>query len=308
LLSRFPKFRQISLSDRPFVQDALWKYQPDTSELTFTNLFIWRIHYGIVLSLYQGWLLIVFTKTPAGAVGLPPIGPPARQSAARVLLDWLKGKGQDKPYLGRVDRKLISELAGANDFLIEQIRDDYDYVYRSRDLIKLVGHKYHAKRNFINTFRNNHQLTYEELTANNVAECLDMAARWCQQRHCDEDLSLASEWEAVNEALHNFSVLKIRGGVIRLYGRVEAFALGELLNSRTLVVHVEKANPDIRGLYPVINQQFAEHNAQQLPFVNREQDLGKAQLRQAKMSYRPDHFVEKFRIRLKDLNPTEVVR
>lgn len=300
MLPRFPEFRQISMSDRLFVQNVLWKYQPVTSELTFTNLFIWRTHYGIVLSLYQNWLLIVFTKPSSDAVGLPPIGPPSRQSAARVLLDWLKGKGQDESYLERVDRKLVSELAGANDFLIEPIRNDYDYVYRSRDLIDLVGRRYHAKRNFINTFLNKHQFDYEELTADNVADCLEMAARWCQQRRCNEDLSLSSEWEAVNEALRNFGVLGIQGGIIRLYGRVEAFALGELLNSQTVVVHVEKANPEIRGLYSVINQQFVEHNAQQLPFVNREQDLGEAQLRQAKMSYHPDHFAEKFRIRLKD--------
>jgi len=63
LLPRFPEFRPINLSDRPFVQDALWKYQPDTSELTFTNLFIWRTHYGTLLSVYQEWLLIVFTMT-----------------------------------------------------------------------------------------------------------------------------------------------------------------------------------------------------------------------------------------------------
>ena len=35
-----------------------------------------------------------------------------------------------------------------------------------------------------------------------------------------------------------------------------------------------------------------------MDFVNREQDLGQAGLRTAKMSYHPHHLVEKFRIRL----------
>lgn len=300
MLPAFPEFTQISLSDRLFVQNALWKYQPDTSELTFTNLFIWRKYYGTMLSLYRDWLLIVFTKTSTGAIGLQPIGPPSRQSAVRVLLDWLKEKGQDKPYLERIDQKLVFELAGANDFLIEAVRNDYDYVYRSRDLIDLAGRRFHAKRNFINTFRNNHRFIYEDITTDNVKDCLEMAARWCQQRQCAEDLSLTSEWEAVNEALRNFSALKIQGSLIRLDSRVESFALGELLNPQTMVVHVEKANPDIRGLYAVINQQFAEHNAQEVPLINREQDVGEPQLRKAKMSYYPDHFIEKFRVCLKD--------
>lgn len=127
-----------------------------------------------------------------------------------------------------------------------------------------------------------------------------MATAWCQMRHCDEDLNLTGEWSAVNEVLQNLTSLKIKGGVIRVDGKVEAFALGELLNSQTAVVHIEKANPDIRGLYAVINQQFAEHNWQGVPFINREQDMGEPQLRQAKISYNPDHLVEKFRIQLKN--------
>ncbi len=93
--------------------------------------------------------------------------------------------------------------------------------------------------------------------------------------------------------------MKIEGGVIQLGGRVEAFTLGELLNLRTAVVHIEKANPDIRGLYSAINQQFCEHNWQNTALVNREQDLGEPTLRETKLSYQPDHLVEKFRIRLR---------
>ena len=59
------------------------------------------------------------------------------------------------------------------------------------------------------------------------------------------------------------------------------------------------ANPEIRGLYAVINQQFCEHGWQNVAFINREQDLGELSLRQAKLSYYPDHLVDKFRIRLK---------
>lgn len=164
MLAQFPQFREISLEDRDFVQDKLWKYQPETSELTFTNLFIWRTHYGTLLSQYQDWLLIVLSKTSHGAIGLSPIGPPSRQSVARLLLNWLKEKGESEPRLERADRRFISELADVDDFVVEPVRDDFDYVYRSQDLIELSGRKYHAKRNFINTFRNSYQLTYGELT------------------------------------------------------------------------------------------------------------------------------------------------
>jgi hypothetical protein len=294
----FPRFKQIDLEDRGLIQDLLWKYQPETSELTFTNLFIWRAHYGVIWSLYKDLLLLVFDRTAHGAYVLPPIGVSSRQEATRRLLHWLEEKGEDEPRIERADQRLAGELAGATDLVIGPTRDDFDYVYSCQDLVRLAGRKYHAKRNFINTFQSIHQFSYEALTQNHISACLELAAKWCQLHRCDEDLNLTGEWVAIREALTNFGALQLQGGVIRLASGIEAFALGELLNSETAVVHIEKANPAIRGLYAVINQQFCQHNWEHATFVNREQDLGLLPLRQAKLSYHPHHLVEKFRIRL----------
>ena len=62
------------------------------------------------------------------------------------------------------------------------------------------------------------------------------------------------------------------------------------------VVHVEKANPNIRGLYPMINKMFLENEFPDVDFVNREEDLGIEGLRKAKLSYYPDRFVEKYTV------------
>jgi hypothetical protein len=62
------------------------------------------------------------------------------------------------------------------------------------------------------------------------------------------------------------------------------------------VIHFEKANPEIGGLYSLINQQFCEHAWKDAQFINREQDLGEEGLRKAKSSYYPVHLEEKFRI------------
>jgi hypothetical protein len=79
---------------------------------------------------------------------------------------------------------------------------------------------------------------------------------------------------------------------------VEAFTCGELLNAATAVIHLEKANPEIGGLYAAINQQFCQQAWAGVDFINREQDLGEPGLRKAKLSYHPQRLVEKFRVRL----------
>ncbi|MDP2932485.1 MAG: phosphatidylglycerol lysyltransferase domain-containing protein [Chloroflexota bacterium] len=294
----FPAFKPIELADRDLIQDRLWAYQPETSELTFTNLFIWRIHYGAMWSLYRDWLLFVFDK-PGATYALPPIGPPSRQEVTWRLLQWLKDKGKSEPRLERADQRLVTELAGSGDFLVEPRRDHFDYVYRSQDLIELAGRKYHAKRNYINTFVKKNEFSYEAMAENHLPACVALADRWCEWHRCEEDMNLIGERSAVLESLANFGALKIKGGVIRVNGEVEAFALGEMLNSQTAVVHIEKANPEIRGLYSVINQQFPEHNWREAAFINREQDLGEPQLRETKLSYFPHHMVEKFHVRLR---------
>ena len=62
------------------------------------------------------------------------------------------------------------------------------------------------------------------------------------------------------------------------------------------LVHIEKANANIRGLYPYINQQFILNEFKDVEFVNREEDLGIEGLRKAKLSYHPIRFVEKYTV------------
>jgi uncharacterized protein len=192
----------------------------------------------------------------------------------------------------------VAEVEQADDLAIEPTREQFDYVYRSTDLIQLAGRKYHSKRNHLNKFARSYAFTYEPLRQDHVDPCLKLAENWCQWRRCEDDLNLAGEWDAIREALNHLPQLAYQGGVILMNHQVEAFALGELLNEATAVVHIEKANPEIPGMYALINQQFCEHCWSRVPFVNREQDLGEPGLRKAKLSYYPDHLLEKFRIRL----------
>ncbi|HCU37272.1 MAG TPA: hypothetical protein DGT21_18080 [Armatimonadetes bacterium] len=80
---------------------------------------------------------------------------------------------------------------------------------------------------------------------------------------------------------------------------MQAFSLGEPLNDDTVVIHIEKASPDLHGAFQVINQQFLAHAWADWEYVNREQDLGIRGLRQAKQAYQPHHMVEKSVVRVR---------
>jgi hypothetical protein len=60
------------------------------------------------------------------------------------------------------------------------------------------------------------------------------------------------------------------------------------------VIHIEKANPEIDGLYQVINREFLLNAFPEVRLVNREDDLGLPGLRQSKLSYNPCGYARKF--------------
>jgi hypothetical protein len=299
MIPQFPAFKPLELEDRDVIHPLLCAYQPETSELTFTNLFIWRAHYNFSWCLANDWLVIVASPSSDNVFAFPPIGPAPRGDRVLEVLRWLQeSKGIEKPSIERADGRLVSELAGDGRFAVEPLRDHFDYVYKTDDLIQLGGGAYRAKRNHINFFLRSYSYACDELSAKHLNACLDMTGSWCDVRRCEEDLNLMGEWDAIREALTNFRSLELTGSVILIDNHVEAFTLGERLNKRTAVVHIEKANMEIRGLYAMINQQFCDKQWRDVPFINREQDLGEAGLREAKLSYNPDHLVEKYRITL----------
>ncbi len=298
-IPRFPHFAPLALAHREVIHPILWAYQPTTSELTFTNLFLWQGHYGLSWCLWEEWFIALAQPRHGAPWFLPPVGPAGRETLCSELLRWLRqSKHVAYPAIERADRRLADELSSQPRFRCEPQRDQFDYVYRAADLISLPGNKFHSKRNHINSIRRSYPIQYEPLQEELLSSCLKLADRWCEFKRCEEDLNLSGEWEAIRLALRHYRELGLQGGAILVRGKVEAFSLGELLNSRTAVIHFEKANPEQSGFYPLINQQFCEHAWQEVELINREQDLGEPGLRRAKQSYHPVHLEEKYRLTL----------
>jgi len=294
----FPLFKPVAIEDRDIFVPILRKYQPETSEWTFTNLFIWREHYDFRWSMYQDCLMVISAQA-GSAFAMQPVGPSSRKDVVSALLTWLRDElGVPTPSIERADTRLVRELEGAARLAIEPVRDHFDYVYLKDDLAELPGNRYRAKRNRINKMSREYVFTYAPLEERHLSQCLDLQSNWCNARRCKEDLSLLGEWKAIEEILNNFNALDVRGGVVVIDGRVGAFTVGELLNDTTAVIHIEKADPDIAELYTVVNQQCAGKCWGNIRYINREQDLGIPGLREAKLSYHPDHMVEKYRVTL----------
>jgi hypothetical protein len=237
--------------------------------------------------------LIVFQPQTGPAYGLCPFGPGDKKSALDVLCKEIAKRTTDVR-ICRVGEDSVANHVDPVEYEVVPDRDNSDYVYRAKDLIKLSGNKYHRKKNHLNQFIKNNVFEYRPLDAELVKRVLGMQESWCQIRECVLKPDLLAEDFAVHEALTHFEELGYQGGAILINSVVEAFSLGEPLNQDTAVIHIEKANPDILGLYAAINQLFCLNAWSKVTYINREQDMGVEGLRKAKESYYPHHMGNKF--------------
>jgi hypothetical protein len=292
--------RPVALEDREMIGRLFAALQPEQSEFTFTNLFIWREAYQLRLSVVGDAIAIfAWRADPEDSFLFPPLGAGAGRETVRACLEHMAAQGHSARMARATARDLARLGIGEEEFTVESDRDQWDYVYPVPELIELKGNRHHRKRNHIEQFLSRHTFTYRPLAPDLVSACQELQDRWCDDKHCDLVATLRAEARAVKEVLASFAPLGVVGGCIEVEGKVEAFALGEILNRDTMVVHIEKANAAFHGLYQLMNQQFLEQAWPSVTYVNREQDLGIEGLRSAKESYHPHHMVEKFMVRLR---------
>lgn len=302
------EFHKISLMDMEWYKQKEAEDYVEDCDSVFANNYLWGETYGTDVALINNCLVIRYQLDfPSYTF---PMGGSAKDKKAAIETLLSKNKKDDEPFkiiLSSASKVEQLESMFPGQFKIDQYRDGFDYVYSTEVLSQLRGKKYSAKRNHINRFKDQGEWSYEKINEDNKAECIALEKNWLKQKKKNSD-SEESINEAIEErsvllnALEQYDTLKLRGGVIRLNGKVVAFAIGEELNKDTMVVHFEKAIADVQGAYQIINQQFALNECADYKYINREDDMGEPGLRKAKLSYTPDHFVEKYIAEFSNIN------
>lgn len=177
----------------------------------------------------------------------------------------------------------------------EAFRDAADYVYLCEKLRTFSGKKLQKKRNHLNAFYKQYEnrWIYEPLKQENMAELIEFLGAWHKE---DDDFMMAYEKLGILRVLEHWQELDGRGGIIRIDGKIEAFVIGSRLSARMCQMNVEKANEGIRGLYQAICKEFLQHEYLDTIYVNREDDMGLAELRHAKEAYHPEYLIMKYRL------------
>jgi hypothetical protein len=288
-IPRYPQARGILLEDKPLLDRLFHELQPRISELTFANLFLFRVVHDYRLTLVRDAVVALARGYDGSCYFLPPFSGDIG-AAARDLIDaglTLYG----------ADDRFVEDFLQMDGLEVAADRDNFDYLHVKEEMALLTGKEYHKKKNRVNYFLLRHRYEVEFYQARHLDGALALLADWGRVRLAMGPGSVQGEVAGATEALRLRDALGLSGVVLLVEGAVRGFALGERLNRTTAVCHFEKGDLFMEGLYQLLDREFNRLLFTDCQYLNREQDLGELSLRQAKLSYHPVELVKKYRVR-----------
>lgn len=282
--------------DKKTEYDAILMHSGERGcEYSFTNLYLWGRQ---MVSVYEGQL-VFFSQFNRKSVYLYPVGTGDRKAVLEAIIADAAQRGIPCRLTGLIhDDCGELERLFPGKFRYHFDRDSFDYVYAIDDLADLAGRKFQRKRNHLNRFRAEHpEHRLVPITQENRAEVEAMVNDWYALRlkdnpHADYHMEQA----AIRKALRQQEALGMDGLVLMDGDKILAMTMGSRLSAESFDIHFEKALDIADGAYAAINQGFARYLREKYPelkWLNREDDMGLEGLRKAKMSYCPDHMIEK---------------
>ena len=295
-------FQRVNLSCKDPYESILMNCRERGCEYSFANIYLW----GLQNLAFRHGCAIRFSHYYGRSSYPYPIGSGDKRAVIEEILQDARERGIPcrLSCMTPEDAEELEALFPGK-FYIHVDRDSFDYVYDIHDLADLRGRKFQSKRNHFNRFcidHPGHQVL--PMTCDLMPRVKEFIENWyVRRRESDPMGDYMMESVALARLFNHCGELDMEGLVLMDEGEILAITIGSRLSKDTFDIHFEKAREDVPGAYNAINCHFARYLRMQHPellYLNREDDMGLEGLRNAKLSYRPHHMVEKYWARLKE--------
>ncbi len=276
-----------------------------TCESIANNSYIWRDYYRARYYINDYGIVFLYDLGEGIFTSSPLCRKEDMEACAEDMRQYFNEALGKKLVMHVADEDTKEALEKLTDiYYIEEDRRYFDYVYSGDKLRTLSGRDYHKKKNHVNGFLKEYGGRYEarELSFKDCDIITAFLDRWHDMRTIEDSYGRdAYELNGIKKFLKEMGAVDDDMNMsmfgVFIDGELQAFTLGTYLKDlRMAFVHVEKANPEIRGLYAFVNQQFQSICFPKAALVNREDDMGLEGLRQAKLAYKPVYMEKKYTI------------
>ncbi|MEF2877711.1 MAG: GNAT family N-acetyltransferase [Blautia sp.] len=292
-------FKEITVDDIPVMMPYYNMRKNKTCDSVFLESFIWKEFYKVRYAIWEDRALLWLMEYNGKCFSAMPLCKEEDLPAAFQAIEEYFNQELGYPLvINLADEYAVKYLNLPEDkYFVKEQEDSRDYLYLGESLRKLSGKKLHKKKNRLNLFLRQYEgrFEYRSLGCADKDDMWKFLDRWRLQKGEDAEEHLDYEVRGIHDILRNCAEFSIHMGGIYIDGKLEAFSVGSYNPIENMaVIHIEKADPEIPGLYQAINQQFLIHEFPEVEWVNREDDLGLEGLRKAKMSYNPADFARKY--------------
>ena len=293
----------MTIEDKDLIEKYVDKEELESYEYLFSSLYMWRKLNNVKYAIVNDVLVIEKNEEGKGTFYAQPLK--YNKEKLTELVDMLIERNDDftdRDYLfGDVDERFIEDLKKYTDYKIEIKEDinDSEYVYNTNDLIELKGKKYHGKKNHVNSFEKSYE--YEIKAIDNekvIKDCIILLHKWHEEVAVTVDKEMLMEIDAIKDLFSELHFFDLKSIAIYVDGELAGFAVGETVNDKMAVIHVERGETDYKGIYAFLNRQFLIESFSDIEYVNRQEDTGNAGLRKAKQSYHPVKMVKKYLVKI----------
>jgi hypothetical protein len=291
-----PGLKPLDYADTLMLREYLSQWPREHCDYTITNLLVWGKIYNNHYLIHKERLVIF---NPKYQYIMFPVGEYLQPGELSALVKAFR------PYYPEAQMILFPHDYAEKHpdledyFELFEDRDWADYVYSVDSMVNLRGKKLAKKKNLISQFRRAHpEYKVLKMSEDRMPFILQFTHKWRRERSA-EGIYLMTEIKAIGNTLENWNNLPVEGIIICLNNRIVAYSIFSPQTEDMVTVHFEKFDPDKKGSAQVITWETARYLQGRFKWMNREQDIGLEGLRQAKLSYVPDHFSRFFGSKLK---------
>lgn len=290
-------FKKLALEDLDQVRAYFDKFPCRLCDCTIGSTFMWRDYFNNCFTIYEDTLIMRSGLPGKRQAYSYPIGQNT-DKALSALEEHCKESSQPLVFAS-ISKEKLEMLKARYPQCTYSYSDDWsDYLYESEAIAELRGRKYSTQRNHINKFLKLYSnFLFEPLSEINKEEVLDFLNNFTFNAE-KASSSAQMEIEMCAEVAANYTLFNMPAAVLYVGGKVIGFTVGEIVGD-TFFCHIEKANTDYNGAYPMLTHLFlVRFLTPEVKYVNREEDVGDEGLRKSKQAYHPVEMLKKYTVEI----------
>ena len=288
--------KPVTFDDFDTIYNFLKRYPSENCDYNICNIFGWNSFHKLEYVIYFD-RLILFNSFYSYLQA--PVGEKLPAAELAQINNCFKKINQDAAIFAVSEDYITTEKNLSDYFYIESDESWSNYIYTTENMVNLGGKKLAKKKNLISQFNRLYtDVSLKPINAADYIEIMEFCYYW-RKTHEVGDEYLDVEFDAIKTILTHWDLFPCNGLKLYINGKICAFSIYSPQTTDMAAIHFEKYDANIKGAGQVINHETAKLLIKDYKYINREEDMGFAGIRQAKRSYQPEKMLPYYKLKVK---------